>query len=97
MEQLLLDLLEFVSEEGRVCPKPRKWDALWKMLPGRKRAGGGWNPPLPLILAAWWDTTDWQKRDRLAEHIRYAYAEGVLKEVDDFLRHLARTDWLYEK
>ena len=51
---ILNDLLEFVRTNERVCPQPQRWNELWKMLPNRKRIGNGWDPPLPLILAAWW-------------------------------------------
>jgi hypothetical protein len=54
---MLKELLEYVGSNNRVCPQPQKWDELWKLLPDRKRVGGGWDPPLPLILAAWWHTS----------------------------------------
>src|ERR1039457_2230279 len=33
-----------------------RWNTLWEMLPNRQRAGNGWEPGPPLILAAWGDT-----------------------------------------
>jgi hypothetical protein len=47
------------------------------MLPDRRRVGLGWDPPAPLILAAWWDTPAIAKMVRLQEHLRYAEAHGV--------------------
>lgn len=65
------------------------------MLPGRRRiASGGWEPPPPLILAAWSDTPALAKMLRLEEHIRYANDQGVLPEVDRYLRGLAEEDWV---
>lgn len=57
--------------------------------------GGGWNPALPLILAAWADTPALVKTLRLEEHIRYAEANNVLPEVDTFLRGLAEEEWAH--
>jgi hypothetical protein len=41
-----------VQKNNRVCPQPRKWQELYDMLPNKRRVGVGWEPPLPLILAA---------------------------------------------
>ena len=92
----LESLLAYVSSEGRVCPMPIFWDRLWQMLPGRQRMGGGWKPPVPLILAAWKCAPAGAKRERLMCHIRYANDKGVLKEVGDFLRGLRPEDWLVD-
>lgn len=92
----LESLLEYIKDEKRVCLKPQKWQCLWEMLPNHQRKGGGWNPPLPLILAAWWETTDNQKRERLELHIRYAAEKGILEEIDHYLRDLPREEWVYE-
>ena len=88
-------LLEYVRQEGRVCPMPQRWNELWEMLPGRRRVGNGWEPGLPLILAAWWDTPALAKMLRLEAHIHHAETHGVLAEVDRFLRSLAREDWAH--
>ena len=45
-------LLDYVKQDHRICPLPGKWNDLWEMLPDRTCVGGGWEPPLPLILAA---------------------------------------------
>ena len=47
-------LLRDWAAQGRVCPQPQAWQRLWDMLPGKHRTGGGWSPPLPLILAGVW-------------------------------------------
>jgi hypothetical protein len=90
------ELLSYVREAQRVCPKPDKWRDLWLMLPDRISQGSGWNPPSPLILAAWWETSDEQKRERLELHIRYASEKGVLDEVNKFLRSIKPNEWIYE-
>ena len=85
---LLADLLSYVQANRRVCPQPQRWKGLWQMLPNRHRVGGGWEPPLPLILAAWWDTPPLLKMIRLHEHLEYAKRHGVFDQVDAFLRAL---------
>ena len=80
-----LTLLAYVTENGRICPQPTRWDELWKLLPNKQQtAGGGWKPSLPLILGAWHYTTGLDKVLRLREHIEYAYEKGVFSEVDIF-------------
>ncbi len=91
------DLLKYAKQDRRVCPQPQKWNELWKMLPGKVQKGAGWKPPLPLILAAWWNTSDEQKRQRLEEHIRYATDKGALEQVEQFLKGLNQNEWHYEE
>jgi hypothetical protein len=86
-------LLGHVREKGRVCPVPQRWNELWEMLPARRRVGHGWEPPLPLILAAWWDTSAFMKRALFQEHLRYAAAYGVLGDINRYLRALPEEDW----
>lgn len=93
----LEELLKYVCENGRVCPTPQEWHALWEMLPDRQRTNDGWKPPLPLILSAWWDTPALLKMIRLEEHIRYAEEHGVLDQVDAYLRSLTPDQWLFIK
>lgn len=96
MRNNLKSLIEYVQSEGRVCPMPTFWNEFWKMLPERKqKENGGWDPSLPLILAAWWDTTAQQKRGRLLMHINYATDHGILEKVDQFLRKLTPEQWAY--
>ena len=64
------------------------------IVPGRVRDRNGWKPALPLILAAWDETSAPEKRMRLREHIEYADAHGAFDAVDTFLRSLKRDEWL---
>jgi hypothetical protein len=89
----LQNLLKYVSEEGRICPEPDKWHQLWDLLPDKHRVGSGWNPPLPLILAAWEHTTGLEKMLRLQDHIKYAAEKGVLDLVEQFLKNLPLDEW----
>ena len=59
----------------------------------RTRTGNGWQPALPLILAAWHDTPALLKMLRLAEHIEWAAQHSALEKVARFLRELREEDW----
>jgi hypothetical protein len=67
------------------------------MLPNRQRRGVGWEPPAPLILAAWWNTTDAEKRERFRLHIQWAGDHGALEEVAAMIAALRREDWYTEE
>ena len=89
-------IIAYCAEAGRVCPVPPRWYELWEMLPDRRRrVGGGWEPPAPLILGAWWNTSVVEKRDRLREHILWSSSHGSLADVEAFLRTLPEGDWLH--
>jgi hypothetical protein len=88
-------LIAYCRQNERVCPQPNRWQQLWEKLPGRKRGEAGWEPPAPLILAAWHDTPAMLKMLRLAEHIEWADKHGALQEVATFLRGLSEEEWHY--
>jgi len=90
---ILEEVLAEAQKNKRICPKPQKWQQLYEMLPNKQRKGAGWEPPLPLILAAWWDTLALQKILRLREHIEWAAAHGCLAEIHAFLSELPEDQW----
>jgi Mrr N-terminal domain len=63
-------LIAYCRGNNRICPQPDRWNQMWEMLPDRRQIGADWQPPLPLILAAWHDTPPQSKMLRLAEHIQ---------------------------
>ena len=89
----LENLVDYASRDGRVCPQPQPWNRLWELLPDRQRRGVSWEPPPPLILAAWGETTDADKRHRFHYHLQWAAAHGALHTVHDFLTSLDPGDW----
>lgn len=97
VQMTLADLLTESSREGRVCPMPQVWNRLWQMLPERRQTGAGWNPPLPLILAAWWDTSDADKRDRFHSHLRWAAERGAIDGVAQLISAMKPEDWHTER
>jgi len=87
--------LEEAQKNGRVCPQPRKWNELYKLLPNKVRKGAGWEPALPLILAAWWDTPAMAKMARLREHIEWASEHGCLDIINAFMKNLKEDEWFH--
>lgn len=75
---------------------PMKWNELWELLPEKHRVSSGeWQPPLPLILSAWWDTSFLLKKLRFEEHIDWAEKHGVLDTVYKYILDLKESDWLH--
>ena len=88
------NLMAYCVETNRVCPKPDHWTQLYKLLPNTvQKSSGGWHPSLPQILGGWWNSNNDDKKDRLAEHIRWADRHGAIAIVDGFLRTLTETQW----
>jgi hypothetical protein len=92
MTELDLVLAE-TTKNNRVCPMPDKWAALYRLLPNSRRSENGWQPALPLILGAWYETSDQAKAKRLREHIIWAEENNVLENVRKFLVELSEADW----
>ena len=86
-------LIAYCRENGRVCPRPSKWNELWEMLPERSRRGAGWEPPVPLILGGWNYSSNLEKMLRLNEHIEWAGSHGCLSAVAAFLMQLDEREW----
>jgi hypothetical protein len=87
-------LWNYCCANDRVVPKD--WNKLYKKLGNRRRlASGGWEPPLPLILAAWYETSPMDKQLRFKEHIDWASHEGQTEEIGKYLRSLAEDDWYH--
>jgi hypothetical protein len=93
MKATLDDLMAEVCKERRVCPQPMVWNRLWELLPDRRRVGLGWEPPLPLILAAWWEASDHEKRGRFHSHLRWASEHGAIEPVVNLISNMKPEDW----
>ena len=89
-------LINYINENNRVCPQPQVWNKLWEKLKDKERVGSaGWNPPVPLILAAWWDSSDSSKKNRLIEHINWAEKKEQLDEIANFIYNLTDEEWYH--
>jgi hypothetical protein len=91
------ELIAMAGKDGRVCPQPMVWNRLWELLPDRQRKGAGWEPPPPLILAAWWETSDYAKRERFHLHLRWPSEHGAAEAVAKLLSDMKPEDWYTER
>ena len=81
---------------NRLCPMPQKWNELYGMLKNKKqKPSGGWEPSLPLILAAWHDTMPIEKQLRFQEHIQWAVDNGQAGEIGRYLHSLSEDEWCH--
>lgn len=89
-------LWEYCIANNRLCPNPQRWNDLFAMLKNTKqKPSGGWEPSLPLILAAWHDTMPIDKQLRFKEHIQWASDNDQIDEVGKYLRSLSEADWTH--
>lgn len=89
-------LIEYSRQNGRICPQPKFWNELWELLPKKNRnASVGREPPLSLILGAWWYATGLEKMLSLRDHICWADEHDVIDQVDTFLRNLSEEEWFH--
>ena len=87
-------LWAFCTENRRVIP--RDWNKCYQLLANKRRKpAGGWEPSLPLILAAWDVTMPIEKQLRFKEHIEWARDQGQLAQIGKYLRSLDESDWYH--
>lgn len=75
---------------------PRDWNKFYQLLENkRQKPSGGWEPSLPLILAAWDATMPIEKQLRFKEHIEWARDQDQLVQIGKYLRSLDEGDWYH--
>ncbi len=50
----------------------------------------------PLILGAWWHTSDAEKQSRFLSHIQWAAEHDALPKIAIFIKSLTPEQWHYE-
>jgi len=89
-------LTKYCPENNRAVPLPDYWNRLYSILANtRQRPSGDWEPPLPLIVGAWWHSMPIEKVLRFQEHLKWAQQEGQLEDVGRFLRSLSEESWAH--
>ena len=92
-ELTVVEVMVEARRNNRVCPTPARWQELYEMLPDKKRSGAGWEPPAPLVDAAWTGTPSIPKRMVFREHIEWAASHDFLQQVFTFMKKLPESDW----
>ncbi len=91
----LEEIINYCKQNERVCPQPQLWNTLWQKLKYKKQIGAGWQPALPLINTAWWESSGFSKQLRLIEHLKWAEANGQLQEIANYIISLKEDDWFH--
>ena len=81
-----------VTKNNRVCPNPILWNDL-HTLALESDFNSHTPPSLPLVLGAWWDTSDVDKTERLKELIDWCYHTSVSDIAWTFVKSLDEEDW----
>lgn len=89
-------LWDYCTANNRLVPMPPQWNQVFGMLKNtRQKPSGGWEPPLPLILAEWHHSMPIEKQLRFKEHLNWAETQGQLAEIAALLRSLPETQWCH--
>jgi hypothetical protein len=84
------------TAQSRLVPMPQQWNKLYGLLKNTRRTpSGGWEPSLPLILAAWAHATPIEKQLRFKEHVEWAQRHDQLAAIGAFLRSLPESQWCH--
>lgn len=94
-ELSITDVMVEARKNNRVCPLPARWQQLYDMLPGKTRSSAGWQPPPPLLGAAWNDTPSIPKRMCFREHLEWAETHGCLQQVFSLMKSLPEHEWYH--
>lgn len=87
-------LWEYCQQSNRAIPKD--WNKFYEMLKNKsQKPSGGWEPALPLILAACDVTIPIEKHLRFREHIEWAEKQNQIDEIGKYLRSLFEDQWFH--
>lgn len=87
---------DYCTSNNRLVPMPPQWNELYDLLKNtRQMPSDGWEPPLPLMLAAWHHSTPIEKQLRFKEHLQWAQTQGQLEDIGAFLRSLPESQWCH--
>lgn len=94
--KLTLDLVMVEARlKNRVCPRPRRWQQLYDLLPDKQLVNGMPQPPAPIIGPAWNAVAPLGKRLCFREHLEWAERHGKLVEVFALMKSLTEEEWFH--
>lgn len=87
-------LWEYCSQNKRAIPKD--WMKFYKQIEGtRQLPSGGWDPPLPLILSAWYHIIPLEKNIRFLDQLKWAVEHGQINRISIYLHSLTEDEWFH--
>jgi hypothetical protein len=81
-----------IKRENRVCPNPIYWNELHEIII-RAAIHQIQEPPLPLILGAWWESSNLDKANRLVELLNWADKNCVSNVAWAYIMALKEVEW----
>lgn len=89
----LIELLDRIYLNEYCCPMPPKWAELSNHVCSTVDHAKAQTRYPSLILAAWSESSDVEKRQRLFEQLLFAYRHGTIDQAHDYLMSLHDSDW----
>ena len=86
-------LLEAIDRGILICPNPKYWDQAYKLL--KLKVGNEAKDVVPLILAAWYPSTDEDKLGRLKEQLQLARKHGIQADFLEALGKIPISEWVF--
>lgn len=94
--KLTLDIVMVEARrKNRVCPRPRRWQQLYDLLPNKQVVNGQAQPAPPVIGASWNSVAPLGKRLCFREHLEWAERHGVLIQVFALMKSLTEEEWFH--
>jgi len=86
-------LLNNCIKRSQVCPKPVVWNEFFEFITTKLCFSPEEKFPPPIILAAWYKTSDLEKFERFNEQLRIVYDKGYIRQIKVFLDNYSEEDW----
>ncbi len=83
-----------ITKNNRICPIPKFWNDLYSIVIDSD-FNEHQSPSLPLILGAWWDTSDSDKSERLKDLINWCFKANVADVAWAYISQLKDSEWHY--
>ena len=83
--------ISHITSEGRICPEPKNWIALSKIIDVNKPG----TPLTPLILDGWHYSSNMEKQLRFLDQVEYAFSLSTekIKAFTDAVYALQDDNW----
>ena len=85
-DQNLLEILQYLSKENRICPVEPMWDRFCRKIQVPDELSA-------LILKGWSHSTDQEKQNLFHDQIRYSFESGNIELAKSFIEELEDNDW----
>lgn len=88
----LVELLSLINVNNRVCPEPKTWHDLYMILVDETYCEHD-EPPLPLILNGWHDSTNEEKKLCFMQLLKWAHLNKVGDIAWHYVNAMSECEW----